>query len=126
MGAILFDGDGRLLLVRRGREPGAGRWAVPGGRVEPGESDEQAVRRELAEETGLLALVGDLVGRVQRTAPDGGTYDIADYACSPTGGRLRAGDDTDEVRWCDRAEMDVLPLVTGLLEVLGGWGCLPR
>lgn len=83
------------------------------------------MRREVAEETGLLVRVTGFVGRVERPAPGGGRYDIADYACSPVGGALRAGDDADEVRWCDRADLAALPLVTGLVAALDGWGRLP-
>ncbi|MGI8799897.1 MAG: NUDIX hydrolase, partial [Pseudonocardia sp.] len=53
VGAIVRDAAGRLLLVQRVNEPGAGRWSLPGGRVEPGETDQDAVVREVAEETGL-------------------------------------------------------------------------
>ncbi len=53
VGAIITDPAGRLLLIKRGHEPEAGRWSVPGGRIEPGESDEQALVREVREETGL-------------------------------------------------------------------------
>ena len=52
VGAIALDGD-RLLLVRRGQSLAAGRWSIPGGRVEPGETLAEAVVREVAEETGL-------------------------------------------------------------------------
>ena len=62
VGALVHDDDGRLLVVRRGREPGRGLWSVPGGRVEPGESVGVAVEREVLEETGLHVTVGIRVG----------------------------------------------------------------
>jgi 8-oxo-dGTP diphosphatase len=49
VGAIIKDQSGRLLLIRRRNEPGAGLWSVPGGRIEPGETDQQAVVREVLE-----------------------------------------------------------------------------
>ena len=55
VGAIVADGEGRLLMIKRGHEPGAGLWSIPGGRIEPGETDTEAVARELTEETGLTA-----------------------------------------------------------------------
>lgn len=127
----MHDDDGRLLVVLRGREPGAGQWSVPGGRVEAGESDEQAVRREVLEETGLHVLVGLRVGTVQRPGPGGVTYDIRDYACSlaVATGIVRgpvAGDDADEVRWVTRAELGGLDLVAGLWDALHEWGMLPH
>ena len=114
-------------MVRRGREPGAGLWSVPGGRVEAGESDEQAVRREVLEETGLHVLVGLRVGTVQRPGPGGVTYDIRDYACSvAVATSPHAGDDADEVRWVSRSELGALALVDGLWDALHAWGMLPR
>src|SRR3954466_12295448 len=64
VGAVVRDAAGRLLLVRRGHAPGRGLWSLPGGRVEPGESVEQAVAREVREETGLTVRAGAPVGRV--------------------------------------------------------------
>lgn len=126
IGALVHDEAGRLLLIRRGREPGQGCWSLPGGRVEPGESDEQAVVREVLEETGLEVTVGAHIGAVRRPAPDGGVYEIHDYACRATGGELRAGDDADDARWVDAAGFATLPLVDGLAEALTGWDQLPR
>ncbi|HEY2763851.1 MAG TPA: NUDIX domain-containing protein [Pseudonocardiaceae bacterium] len=123
---MVFDDSGRLLLVRRVNEPGAGCWSVPGGRVEAGETDQQAVLREVAEETGLRVAITGRVGSVERPAPHGGVFDIHDYRCRAISGTLCAGDDADDVRWCDAAILTGLPLVDGLVEALTEWGCLPR
>jgi len=123
---VLLDEAGRLLLIRRANEPGRGRWSVPGGRVQGGETDQDAVIREVAEETGLAVEVTRWLGDVQRGGPDGVVFDIHDYSCRVTGGALRAGDDADGARWCDAAELAALPVVTGLIEALAGWRCLPR
>jgi 8-oxo-dGTP diphosphatase len=127
VGALVHDDEGRLLVVRRGREPGRGLWSVPGGRVEPGESDAAAVEREVLEETGLHITVGVWVGTVIRDGPAGSSYDIRDYAAALAGPASPvAGDDADEVRWVSRAELATLDLVEQLWETLAGWGMLPR
>jgi 8-oxo-dGTP diphosphatase len=124
-GAIVLDGAGRLLLIRRGREPGRGLWSLPGGRCEPGEDAAAAAVRETYEETGLEVTAGRLVGRVERPGPGGITYLIDDLACTVTGGTLRAGDDADDARWIGAAELAALPVTEGLLEALTRWGVLP-
>ncbi len=125
VGSVLLDDAGRLLLIRRANEPGRGHWSVPGGRVEGGETDQQAVIREVAEETGLAVEVTCWLGDVQRTGPNGTVFDIHDYRCRVTGGTLSAGDDADGARWCDAETLATLPVVTGLIEALAGWHCLP-
>jgi ADP-ribose pyrophosphatase YjhB (NUDIX family) len=126
VGAIVHDEEHRLLMIRRANPPAAGRWSLPGGRVEAGESDAEAVCREVAEETGLAVAIGIRVGTVVLPGVDGVSYDVRDYACAVTGGRLRAGDDATEVRWVRRAELLTLDTSPGLVDTLSGWGMLPR
>ena len=120
----MVDNAGRLLVIRRGRPPGAGLWSLPGGRVEPRETDAAAVVRELREETGLEVAVGRLVGSLDRPGLDGVTYDIHDYAATVAGGGLRAGDDAVDARWVTPAGLRVLPTTPGLLDALTGWEVL--
>jgi 8-oxo-dGTP diphosphatase len=124
-GCIAFDTNGRLLLIRRANDPGAGLWSIPGGRCEPGESPEQACVREAAEETGLSVAIVRYAGQVERAGPAGAVFDIHDYVCSVVGGQLRAGDDASEARWASRAQLNTLELVPGLLGALRDWGVLP-
>jgi len=126
VGAVVRDGTGRLLLVRRANPPAQGLWSIPGGRVEDGESAQDAVLRELAEETGLHGEVQREVGTVERAAPSGGTYVIRDFlvhvevADPPV-----AGDDAADAAWFTPAELDTLATSPGLVEALEGWGVLP-
>ncbi|WP_030910581.1 NUDIX hydrolase [Streptosporangium amethystogenes] len=126
VGAIIHDGSGRMLLVRRGRPPGMGLWSVPGGRVEPGESDPEAVIREVLEETGLTVVPGRLAGTVDRPGPGGAVYEIRDYLAEVSGGTLSAGDDAADVRWVTHAELQRLPLTPGLLDALAEWSVIAR
>ncbi|MDP9443792.1 MAG: NUDIX domain-containing protein [Actinomycetota bacterium] len=124
VGAVLRDDTGRLLLVRRGQAPAAGTWSLPGGRVEPGESDAEALMREVREETGLRVRVGDLVGTVERDGPAGVMFEIRDYACTPVGGGLVAGSDAADARWVAPGELGALPCSPGLVDALTEWGVI--
>ena len=125
MSAVVVDDD-RLLLVRRGRGRAQGRWALPGGRVEHGELLVEAVLRELAEETGVDAVCGPLLGVVELLADTGEgpvgpmphqvvlvhRADVIDPV-EPV-----AGDDAAEARWVPLADVVDLALVDGLAEFL--------
>jgi 8-oxo-dGTP diphosphatase len=124
VGAIVRDQAGRLLLIQRGHEPETGRWSLPGGRIELGESDPQAVVRETREETGLEVTCGVLVGSVERPGLRGAVLDIRDYSATVTGGTLTAGDDAADARWVSPADLAGLPLTSGLAETLTAWGVL--
>jgi len=124
VGAVIKDEQGRLLLIKRGHEPGAGLWSLPGGRIEPGETDAAALVREMREETGLEVQAGSLLGSVRRPAPGSTVLDIRDYAATVTGGTLRAGDDAAEARWVTVSELRSLPITDGLVEALTDWGVL--
>jgi len=126
VGAIIHDAEGRIVVVRRGRPPSLGLWSLPGGRVETGESEPDAVRREVHEETGLQV---DVLGRagsvVLPGARDGDRYLVADYLATviprtPT--EPRAGDDADEARWASEPELQALDTTPGLMEALQRWG----
>lgn len=125
VGAVIKDAEGRLLLIRRGHEPGKGLWSIPGGKIEDGESDEEAVAREVLEETGLVVMAGRLIGSVRRPAGTAdAAFDIRDYAASVNGGSLTPGDDADDARWAGPLELETLPLAGGLFDALRSWGVL--
>jgi 8-oxo-dGTP diphosphatase len=124
VGAVAVD-DGRLLLVRRGRGPAQGKWSVPGGRVERGETVGEAVVRELAEETGMEGLCGPLLGWVERI-DDEHHFVILDFVVEVIdGGEPVAGDDAAEAAWVPLEEVaEMTNLVDGLAEFLHEHGVL--
>jgi len=107
VGAVIVE-DGRVLLVRRGTEPLLGKWTLPGGALEVGESLTEVVVREVREETGLTVEPLELVELLDRIHREGERvryhYVIADYLCRVVGGELKAASDADAVRWVERAE----------------------
>jgi ADP-ribose pyrophosphatase YjhB (NUDIX family) len=108
-GAVILDGD-NVLLIRRASEPLKGQWSLPGGRLELGETVQQAILRETREETGLdvepLQLLGvyDLIDRDETNAIRY-HYLLVDWICTVSGGELRAGDDATEVTWAHRTTL---------------------
>lgn len=107
IGAVVVD-RGRVLLVRRGREPLKGHWSLPGGALELGESLADGLVREVREETGLTVEPVELVELIDRIHREGERvryhYVIADYLCRVVGGEMRAASDADAARWVERAE----------------------
>jgi 8-oxo-dGTP diphosphatase len=123
---VVTDDTGRILLILRGHEPGKGLWSIPGGRIEPGETDEEAVVREVREETGLEVTCGRLLGSVDRPGPAGAIIEIRDYDAVVVSGDLAAGDDAADARWVLPTEIAALDtsgqLTPGLLAALRSWG----
>ncbi len=122
VGAIIVQ-DGKILIVRRGSEPGKGKWSVPGGLVELGETVEQAVVREVREECGLDVEVDKLIDIV-----DSMTFDkngrlkyhfiILDFFVKIKGGKLRPGDDAKEALWVPLEEVENYDLTKTFKEFL--------
>jgi len=115
--AIVFDDDGRVLVIRRGHPPGEGLWTVPGGRLEPGETLAAGVAREIAEETGLAVDVGPLAEVVERMGADY-HFVILDYLARVTGGTLAAASDASDARFVTADELARLPVTDGLVAVI--------
>jgi 8-oxo-dGTP diphosphatase len=122
VGAIIIDGD-RVALVKRGHPPLQGKWSIPGGVLEVGETLRQAAIREALEETGLTVEPGELLGVFERVLPDDQGrmkyhYVLIDFLCRKVSGELAAGDDADEARWFRREELTALVLARETEEVV--------
>ena len=122
VGAVILDG-GRVLLVERGNEPLAGCWSLPGGVVEAGERLENAVIREVFEETGLRVKTNIIATVFERIMPDAAGrceyhYVLIDFYCTIQGGELRAGDDSRRVAWFDTDSLETLRMTDGTREVI--------
>jgi 8-oxo-dGTP diphosphatase len=117
--------DGAVLLIQRATDPHAGKWSIPGGHVEAGETLADAVERELREETGLSVRCGPLLGWVERIGP-GYHFVILDFTVEvsddPAG--VVAGSDAGAVAWVPLEEVPTLSLVDGVEEFLRSHGVL--
>ncbi|HSR44401.1 MAG TPA: NUDIX hydrolase [Acidimicrobiia bacterium] len=116
VGAVIVR-DGALLMVERGRPPRAGEWAIPGGKVRWGEQLEDAVAREVLEETGLIVEVGDLLWSGQTVGPDW-HFVLLDFEASVVAGELSAGDDAAAVAWVPLQQIEALPVTSSMLELI--------
>lgn len=121
VGAVVMRGD-EVLLVKRGREPGVGIWSIPGGVVLFGEPLEEAVRREVMEETGIRVRAVCPLKTVERILPDGPRirfhYIIVDYACVAESDDLEAGSDAEQAVWARWNDLDHFHLSQETLYVL--------
>jgi mutator protein MutT len=103
VGAVIIQ-DGRILLEKRKNEPGKGKWSIPGGLVELGESVEQTVLREVEEETGLEVEKPEHIDVVDNVVRDDNGeikyhFVIVDYFVKLKGGTLKASSDAEELKW---------------------------
>jgi len=124
VGAVVVMSETSVVLVRRAQEPLAGRWSLPGGAVELGETLRAAVAREVLEETGLVVDVGALIETVDHidVDPEGQTtyhFVIVDYLCSPRGGTLRPGDDVDDAVVADVRALEPYELTAPARAIIG-------
>lgn len=131
VGGVVIE-NGRTLLIRRASPPLQGEWSIPGGLLEVGETLEQGVARELAEETGLEVRVLELIEVFERIFPappkaDGTPGDAArpqyhfvilDYLCEIRGGTLSAGSDAQEFAWAREEELAKFDLTVAVTRVL--------
>ncbi len=121
VGAVLIH-EGRALLIRRGKEPLRGRWVVPGGTVELGETLEEALVREVQEETSLLVRPREIVTVFDRIHREDGQvryhYVIVDYLCDYLAGTPRAASDAEDVALVPLEDLARYDLPPKALEVV--------
>jgi 8-oxo-dGTP diphosphatase len=122
VGAVVLD-RGRVLLVRRGKAPSYGKWSLPGGMVELGETTREAVQREIEEECSLKIRVLDVCGVLDRVVRDAEGriryhWVLVDYVAFVESGTLCAASDADEAVWVEVDEVARLDTTDGLLDMI--------
>jgi ADP-ribose pyrophosphatase YjhB (NUDIX family) len=122
VGAVVLHGD-RVLLVRRGGNPSPGKWSLPGGLVELGETTADAIRRELREECAIDVELVDVAGVIDRVVRDRDGriryhYVLVDYLALAASDAVCAGDDAAEARWVEIGRVRELDATDGLTEMI--------
>jgi ADP-ribose pyrophosphatase YjhB (NUDIX family) len=124
VGAVVLS-RGRVLLARRGKPPAQGRWSLPGGLVDLGETSVDAARREVLEECGISVRIAELVGVLDRVTRDGDGrvryhWLLVDYLAFPEADddTITAGDDAAEVRWVPIDEVTRMQTTDGLIDMI--------
>lgn len=122
VGALVFSGS-KILLVQRGKAPFVDWWSLPGGIVEAGERLEDAVAREVREETGIAVEVGAIATVFERIMRDQTGqceyhYVLVDFYCDAISSEVQAGDDSKQAEWFELCSLGDIKLTEGTLEVI--------
>ena len=122
VGAVILHED-KVLLVRRGQSPSFGKWSLPGGLVELGESTREAIAREIMEECGIGIRVVDVAGVLDRVVHDDAGrvryhYVLVDYLAYPESLDVVAGSDAGDAQWFDIERVAELDTTQGLLDMI--------
>lgn len=122
MGAVILH-DGRILLEKRGNVPGRGKWSIPGGLVELGETPEESVVREVREETELVVSNPEVIGVVNNVEVDVDGrikyhFVIIDYLVEFVSGIPMAASDALELRWVEIDEVERYDLTKSFREFM--------
>ena len=114
---VLCYKEGHVLMIQRGQAPRKGEWSIPGGRIETGESEQDAALRELMEETGVHANLGEKIATIPAIF-EGYHYMLHDYIATWTGGTPRAGDDAADCAFVPMTEVPKMKLWEKTREVI--------
>jgi 8-oxo-dGTP diphosphatase len=122
VGAVIFRGE-EFLIVRRGQEPAKGAWSLPGGIVEVGEGLEEAIRREVREETGLTVKILGITAVLERIYRDDDHnipyhYVLIDFACDYVSGELNPASDITDARFVPMQRLPELTLASFTVQVV--------
>ncbi len=122
VGAVVFH-QNQILLIKRGQPPNVNQWTIPGGRIEMGETLQQAAEREILEETGIIIKAGDPVFAFDLIQHDDDNQDqlhyvIIDLAAKYLSGKPVANDDATEARWVSASELSELAVNETTLRLL--------
>lgn len=122
VGAVILHDD-KVLLVRRGKSPSFGKWSLPGGLVELGETTREAIAREIVEECGIKIRLVDVAGVIDRIVKDDTGrvryhYVLVDYLAYPESTDVVAGSDAADAQWFEIDRLDELDTTQGLLDMI--------
>ena len=121
--SVLLVKDDKVLLIKRGKHPSKGLWSLPGGSKEEHESFEECAKRELYEETALVANALEHISTRERVSLDDNgniarRYIITTFLATQFSGALKAGDDAADAGWFNHLEAQNLKTTDGLMEFL--------
>ncbi len=128
IGGVIVDA-GQVVLIKRRFEPLAGRWSLPGGALDVGETLAEGTAREMLEETGLVVHVGPVVEVFDRIVRDDDGrvryhFVLVDFLCRPLGGSLLAADDVSDARWVPLGALEPYDLTDKTTDVIARAGHL--